>query len=300
MSWFGPTHLERMRLIRECCPALTDDDKILALQRLLATTSAHAEVKQETALKALRLLDNEDDGQMFSNLRDKLEDVEIEKTVIERFGPEARASKHFVTPQCLKDLRPDTALSGNSSNYSAVLVWQISAQSFQGYYPNDLDEEDMDTASNKRRQRFMSCSRKYVADTLEEKFKALNAVVNFLWREHAKQGGSNHGKPSKDDLESALLKADQDFKDGKCSVFSDLDVERMANLKAEDAPPSKVTKSVAKGVTPGSAKPLKIAGGTEKPKAKGKKRKSSTSSREEKPIDFDEIKAKKATKKRKR
>ncbi len=292
-----------MHLIRECCPALTDDEKIMALQRLMSTTNARAEIASDTALKALRLLDHEDDRQMFSNLRDRLEDVEIEKHVVERFGA-GRASKQFATPQCLKDLRPDTSLSSNSSNYSAVLVWQISAQAFQGYYPNELGEDE--EFAGKRRQKFMSCSRKYVGETVEEKFKALQQVVAFLWREHLKQGGSDTSKPSKDAIFDALLQADADLQSGACSLFDQFDLERVANLKSEDASaaaPAKAAASTAKKdpAPKSTPRPLRILGPekiAKEGKKKRKKRESSDSSLPEQPIDFDAMKKAKARKKK--
>ena len=274
----------------------------------MSTTTTRAEVASDTALKALRLLDNEDDRQMFANLRDRLEDVEIEKNVVERFGAAGRASKQFATPQCLKDLRPDTSLSGNSSNFSAVLVWQISAQAFQGYYPNDLGIEDEELAG-KRKQKFVSCSRKYVGETIDEKFKALQQVVAFLWREHIKQGGTDVNKPSKDVIHDALLQADADLQSGSCSTFEQFDLERVANLKSEDVAPAKPAKSAAsaasaakKDAAPKStSKPLRIKGAepiAKEVKKKRKKRDSSTSSLPEEPIDFDAMKKAKARKKR--
>lgn len=134
-----------MCLITHTLPALVDDEKVVILQRLLSTQKQKVDIKNSTALKALRLLDTEDDGKMFSTLRDRLEDAERERTVIERFGS-AKERKQFATPDVLKNPRPDVSTSSNTSGFGAVLVWQCSMQSFQAYYPVEIgDEEDAGT-----------------------------------------------------------------------------------------------------------------------------------------------------------
>ena len=223
-----------MCLINHHFPALTDDEKVLKLQRLLATQKPKAEVKQDTTLKALRLMENEDDNKMFSGLRDKLEDMEREKTIAERFSSgSGREKKQFATPDCLKDLRPDVTSGTNTSGYAAVLTWQMTTQCYQGYYPNEFDEEEAGT----RRKRFTSTSRKYNTDDIEEKAKALWVVVSFLWREHTKQGGSDIDKPTRQDVMEAIIQADDDLKNGKCQMHNEgVDVTTLATLKAESMP----------------------------------------------------------------
>ena len=303
-----------MCLINHSFPAIADDEKVVTLQRLLPTQKKKSEVKEETALKALRMLESEEDGKMFSTLRDRLEDTGRDKAVFERFGS-AKEKKQFATPDCLKQLRPDVTTSNNTSGFGAVLTWQVSTHNFQGYYPVELDPDDVGT----RRKRFTSTSRKYNSDTLDDMVKALQQVVNFLWREHIHQGGSDIDKPTKDEVCAAMAQAEQELKEGKCTLYNvdDVDVQYLANLKAESVvekpgpkapPPKPEKKHTAKkpgSLTLASAPPLKALKTDKKEKAdkadkadkkkdkKSKKRKvvsDSESSRPESPIDFDKIK----------
>ena len=223
-----------MALINHTFPALEDQDKIVMLQRLLETQKPNAGIKEDTALKALHLLDNEDDSKMFASLRDRLEDSEREKMVIERFGGSGKDAKKYATPECLKQLRPDVSQGDNTSGYGAVLTWQMSTNSFQGYYPTDLEEHE----AIGRRKRFTSTSRKYQGDDLEDKMKALWQVVSFLWREHVRQGGSDDDKPSREDVMEAMATAEKEFEEGKCVLknVEDMDIFQLANLKSEAMP----------------------------------------------------------------
>ena len=250
-------------------------------------------------------METEDDNKMFSGLRDRLEDTEREreKTIAERFSS-GKEKKQFATPDCLKDLRPDVTSGTNTSGYAAVLTWQMSTQSYQGYYPNDFDDEE----AGSRRRRFTSTSRKYNTEDIEDKTKALWPVVSFLWREHVGQGGSDIDKPTRKDVMEAIIQADDDLKTGKCQMHNeDVDVTTLAKvaLKAESMPSVAVAALPSKAAPKAAPRPgpLRMARGPEvekKTKTRGKKRApGSSDDMPEDPIDFDEIK-KNLEKKRKR
>lgn len=209
-----------MSLIQHCLPDMNELDRISTFDKLMLTAKVRAEKKTEVALKALRLLDGEDDRAMFQTLKERLEDSEREQVVVARFGG-TKAAATFFTPGQIKGLRPDVTKSKNTTTLNSILVWQQSKQSFHGYYPRAQSSGGDGEDPKARTKKYVTHSRKYADDNEDAQLQALWSVVLLLWKEHKRQGGPDDSKPNKDQCREALQLAAKDIAEGKCEAVEE-------------------------------------------------------------------------------
>ena len=162
-----------MALIKHFFAELGESDQVCKLQRLLETSKSRKIVKTKNLMEALREMEGTDDCAEFKSLSETLHDQQREDLIKTRlFASKSKAE--FATPSPIKELKPDFP--------EVVLTYQIPANTFAGYYPKGLTEEQL---KNKRLKRAWTRSR-----TFGEKWtqlEALQQVVTFLWDCHAKQ-----------------------------------------------------------------------------------------------------------------
>ena len=172
-----------MALISHFFPDMEDAEKLALLEKPLASRKTRV-VKPRALADVLKDLKGSDDWKDFQRLHDQFMDEQRQALVLERFSV-PRAQAEAQTPSVIKALRPKVELARGLPGVQ--LTYQVGTQSFQGYYPRDLSEEDIKKfrSGGKVKTRF-STSRtigdKWTADT------ALVQVVNWLWNQHRKMG----------------------------------------------------------------------------------------------------------------
>ena len=174
-----------MSLIKAWYPDETDEKQWSWCQRLLETSGSR-KVQQfagmREAISELDKTDTSDDIKMFKTLAEAVDAQETEELIKSRVN-QPRAMAENATPQCLKRLRPLP---------SCVLVYQIKTQSFQGYYPRQLTD---DQKKNPKTKKYFSTSRSFGSGKWT-KNQALTLIVRFLWRHHKAQGGAPYKQPA--------------------------------------------------------------------------------------------------------
>ena len=172
-----------MSLILHFFADVSKDECEMLLQRLLETRTTRV-VKPTNLAEVLEDLKGTSDGKDFKDLHERILDEEREKLVKSRFAV-PRAQAEAQTPSPIKALRPKVEVAKGLPGVQ--LTYQVGTRSFQGYYPKNLTEEQLEKfqAGGKIQTRF-SVSRtigdKWTAET------ALPQVVNWLWSHHRKAG----------------------------------------------------------------------------------------------------------------
>ena len=179
-----------MSLLKSFFPELDEAAQAQLLTRLLDTMARRRVVETKGLQEVLLELKGSEDGKMFDGLREQLEDEKREQLVMRRLGG-TRAGVEMKTPGPIKALRPPVQ--------GALVVFQISASAFQGYYPRTLTEEQR---NNPRVKKTWSCSRTFGVDRSQE--QALKMTVRFIWQKHKEVGGDMSNKPTEQQIIHAL------------------------------------------------------------------------------------------------
>jgi hypothetical protein len=126
------------------------------------------------------------------DLKHKYED-ELRQSFIIRQTGLSKEKAEFFTPACIKALKPPVE--------GAVLCWQYSRSTFQGYMKiPPAKMEELKTATKRRRMTktapvptHWSCSRKYglVRTKVRSQIVALQLVVDWMWKVHFDHGGDS-------------------------------------------------------------------------------------------------------------
>lgn len=128
-------------------------------------------------------LDGEEDGKDFRSLKDVVDDYKRQEFVLSRVGMSRSRASHW-TPRQIKNLKPP----------SSTLVWQVTANAFQGYYPipQKVLDEKMAKATSKGKKKIKTMwSRHRGYQTKRNKLQALQEIVKWLWKMHKENGGDS-------------------------------------------------------------------------------------------------------------
>ena len=180
----------RMSLVRAYFPDENESEQIEMTMRLLNTAGARKIVVTKGLEGVLDEVRGTDDDKLFHKLREHLADEKREELILQRLGGE-RAGVDTKTPSPLKALEPPVA--------GSLLVYQVSASAFQGYYPRALTPEQQ---QSKRYKKTISTSRTFGAERTQ--LEALQMVVKFLWDAHRKAGHDCKARPTEAQVASAL------------------------------------------------------------------------------------------------
>ena len=200
MLWCGMfghwTPALRMALINTVFAERSEAQRRELLNRLLV--SNESKLYRPAMLGDVMMhLEKAPDARHFEDLSSKVRAAEVQEFILRRFGA-SREKAAFFTPAAIKALRPP--------GEGVYLVWQMSAEAFEAYYPKALMQtqstdqnptEEQEAPPNKRRRaktpapkarvkQHVTCSRQYGA--VRTTFAALWQCVNFLWTMQEKAG----------------------------------------------------------------------------------------------------------------
>ena len=176
--------------MRAYFPEANEADQIEMTMRLLNTSGARKIIATKGLDDVLEEVRGTDDDKLFCKLRENLADEKREELILQRLGGE-RAGVETRTPAPLKSLQPPVA--------GSLLVYQVSASAFQGYYPRALTPEQQ---QSKRYKKTISTSRNFGVERTQ--LEALQMVVKFLWDAHRKAGRDCRARPTEDQVAHAL------------------------------------------------------------------------------------------------
>ena len=167
--------MPRMALVKAWFGDETEEQQWERCSRFLQTSSSRKLIQVAGMREAIAEMVNRgeaDEKQMFKALAESMDNEEIE-TLIKARVSRPRALAEGETPECLKKLKPP--LEG------CYLVYQVHTQSFQGYYPKQLTDEQK---SNPKVKKHFTTGRTFGVKWTKQ--QALRLVVDFLWGHHRK------------------------------------------------------------------------------------------------------------------
>ena len=139
------------------------------MQRLLESDSK--KILRTAGVKAaLELMENDSDIEAFRDVKDSIENEDLEAAIKSRF-PAGRQKASAYTPEAIKSLRPPAP--------GCTICWQFSESSFEGYY----QIPDSMRSKAKNAKKLWSRSRSYGGGKWTRS-SALTQIVNFLWTQH--------------------------------------------------------------------------------------------------------------------